>query len=361
MMTIIDDRTLHMKPQKQTFSINDAKTKLGIFVGEEKWQFLNEVYADLAKNYQCEVFKQRTYNTPFFSGRLNRWANLSSMRRVLQDNDICFFEWSSELLMHASHMPKQCRIITRLHSFELYQWALEINWDAVDRVILVSKAMQEMFSDLYPAHAHKTTVIYNGRSLDAFKPPAKREFGFNLGMLCSIKPVKRIYEIVLMLNGLVREGYDARLYIAGEPEGDLRYPAAIYRLVERLNLQERVVFDGFVVDTPTWLQKIDIFISNSFWEGQQVALLEAMASGCYCLSHSWSGAEEMLPAENLFLTEAELKKKIVDFSNLTSSEMNSKCLQLREIACEKFNVERTKAGVKEVIDLELARQTNIAS
>jgi len=344
-----------MQPQKQTSSHNDAKTKLGIFVGEEKWLFFNEVYADLAKYYQCEVFKQRIYNTPFFYGRLNRWANLSIIRRMLQRNDICFFEWSSGLLMIASQMPKQCRIVTRLHSFELYQWASKINWDAVDKVILVSKAMQVMFSDLYPAHAHKTTVVYNGRALEAYKPTVRREFGFNLGMLANIKPVKRIYEIVLVLNDLVRQGYDAHLFIAGKPEGDLRYEAAIHRLIERLNLAERVIFDGFVVDTPIWLRKIDVLISNSYWEGQQVALLEAMASGCYCLSHSWSGAEEMLPAENLFFTGQELQKKIVEFSAMTPSVKDRSCSQLREIASEKFNIEQTKIEIRKVIDLEAAR------
>jgi glycosyltransferase involved in cell wall biosynthesis len=116
----------------------------------------------------------------------------------------------------------------------------------------VSQAMQQQFIDLYPDHEHKTTVVYNGRSLAAFKPFARTEFDFTIGMLCNITPIKRIYEVVLMLSELRAKGYDARLRIAGKAEhpNDLRYAAAIHRLVDTLGLHSHVKFDDYVTDTP---------------------------------------------------------------------------------------------------------------
>ena len=211
--------------------------KIGVFVGEEMWTFFNEIYNDLNARYQTEVYKEKIYNTPLLYGRLNRWVFNRQLRSMLRRNDICFFVWASELLMHASHMPKQCAIVTRLHSFELYEWAPKINWDAVDKIILISHAMQRQFVTLYPDQQHKTEVVYNGRSLDAFSPPDKKDFTFRLGMLCHIKPIKRIYEVILMLYELRQKGYKATLSIAGEAQsaGDLRYQAAIHRLVKGLN------------------------------------------------------------------------------------------------------------------------------
>jgi glycosyltransferase involved in cell wall biosynthesis len=153
-----------------------------------------------------------------------------------------------------------------------------------------------------------------------------------------------------MLANLRSRGFNARLQIAGEPKGDYRYEAALHRLVEKLNLQESVYFDGFINDTQNWLQNIDIFISNSFWEGQQVALLEAMASGCYCLSHIWAGAEEMLPQENLFVTGSDLQQKIIEYSRLSESERHNSQEALRAIACDKFDIERTKVQVRQAIN-----------
>jgi len=325
-------------------------TRLGVFVGEDMWQFFQEIYDNLALHYQTEVYQRKTYNTPLLYGRLNRWAFREGIRSMLSSNDTCFFEWAGELLMVASHMPKRCAVVTRLHSFELYEWAPKINWDAVDKVILLSRAMQQQFGDLYPAHAHKAEVIFNGVPLDKFSPPIERNFSFKLGMLCNILPIKRVYEAVLMLYNLKVEGYDAHLYIAGKPGGDLRYAAAIHRLVDKLELGESVIFDGYVTDSPTWLQKIDVFISNSFWEGQQVALLEAMATGCYCLSHFWDGAEEVLPAENLYVTEAQLREKIVRYYEASEAQRQEQRAQMRAIACEKFDIAQIASQILQVIE-----------
>jgi glycosyltransferase involved in cell wall biosynthesis len=326
--------------------------RLGIFVGEENWTFFHELYDYLVTHFQTDVFTPKTYQTPLLYGRLNRWAFRRRMAAILRHNDVCFFEWASDYLMHASHMPKQCTIVTRLHSFELFDWAPRINWNPVDKVILVSQAMQRQFVDLYPEHEHRTVVVYNGRPLEAFRPFARTDFNLTIGMLCNIKPIKRIYEVVLMLSELRAKGYDARLRIAGRPEhpGDFRYAAAIHRLVDTLDLHSYVTFDDYVTETPAWLQQIDIFISNSYWEGQQVALLEAMATGCYCLSHAWAGAEEMLPEENLFMTDSELQRKIIEYSKTTQPEKELLQAKMRSIALEKFNVDKTKVQIRQVVE-----------
>jgi glycosyltransferase involved in cell wall biosynthesis len=231
----------------------------------------------------------------------------------------------------------------------LYEWAPKILWEAVDKIIFVSQAMQKRFVDLYPDHAQKTTVVYNGRSLDTFQPSAQQDFQFNLGMLGSIVPIKRVYEVILMFYRLRQEARQARLFLGGEATYDLRYAAAIHRLVEKLGLQDSVIFEGRV-DPSTWLQKIDILISNSYWEGQQVALIEGMASSCYCLAHFWAGAEEMLPPENLYITEADFCHKILSYAETSAAEKRRCQARLRAIACEKFDIERTKPQIRQIIN-----------
>ena len=327
--------------------------KLGILVGDNgDWKFFNEIFEHLDNHYQTIVHRQKSYNTPLLHGRLNRWTYLNGIRSTLRQSDVCFFEWASELLVEASQMPKYSPIVTRLHSYELYTWAPKVDWDKVDKVILVSKAMQEKFNLTYPDHSFKTAVVYNGTPLNKFKP-VHRDFRFNLGMLCSINPRKRIYEVILMLRDLTNKGYEASLHIAGRrlhgPDLD-EYYVSIQRLVDKLGLQSNVVFYDHVSDASDWLKEIDIFVSNSYWEGNQVALIEAMATGCYCLSHFWDGAEELLPLENVFSNEGELQQKIITYANLSDSEREKHQALIRELAREKFNITNTKEEICRIVD-----------
>lgn len=325
--------------------------KLGIVLSPlDKWNFFNEIYEDLKSHYEVDVFQFDPINTPIFYAGLNRPMFHRKLKSFLRTRDVVFFEWASDWLAYASKYPKECQIVTRLHSFELLEWAPKINWDAVDIVILVSYSMYKAFGELYPDHLHKAQVIHNGVSLTEFNPIERSAFNLDLGMLCNIKPVKRVYEIILAVHELINQGYNARLHVAGAPRGDKRYAAAVYRLVDKLDLEDAVQFYGHVSDTAAWLRGIDIFISNSYWEGHQVALIEAMASGCYCLSHFWAGAEETLPAENLFATEAELQRKISDYADQQEVERERQQNLMRAIACEKFDIEQTKFKTRAAIE-----------
>ena len=326
--------------------------KLGIFVGEENWTFFREISEDLTVHYQIEIYHRKNYNTPLLYGRLNRWAFQRGIRDVLRRNEVCFFEWASELLMVASNMPKRCGIVTRLHSFELYDWALKINWAAVDRVILVSRAMQQKFIAQYPNYAERTRVINNGKPLDKFRP-VSRQFEGNLGMLCNLTPIKRVYEVILSLHELLQRGYKLYLHLGGEPRQsgtDERYYASIRRAVEKLDLQEQVIFYRRVQEPENWFKMIDLFISNSFWEGQQVALIEAMASSCYCLSHFWDGVEEILPPENIYSTELDLQRKIIDYYEMSDELKQDHRARMRNIAELRFNIDFTKKAIRDIIE-----------
>lgn len=328
--------------------------KIGFFIGENgNWNFFREIYNDLKTGYATEVYAVKEYKVPLLYGRLNRWLVQHKMRAMLAHNDLCFFEWASELLVPASHMPKRCPIVTRLHSYEINVWAPKINWQHVDKIIFVSQNIREKFIERYPAEANKTTVVYNGVALDKFTPTPPNEERLNLGMLCWLHPVKRVYETIIALYELKAQGYQAHLHIAGGVvQGGYfdDYAIATHRLVEKLGLANDVTFHGHVTDPQRWFQTIDIFISNSYWEGLQVALLEAMASGCYCLSHHWDGAEEVVPREDLYITGAELQQKIIRYYHLPVCEKQRLRSLSRTIACEKFDLEQTKRQIRQVLE-----------
>lgn len=327
--------------------------RLGLVVGRnETWTFVRDLYEDWQRHYRVDVFEERPTRSPFFRERLNRRGLERDLTRFLATHDVVFFEWATDLLVVASRLPRSTRIITRLHSYELFEYAPRVEWSHVDRIILVSEAMRRRFCALYPEAAPRTAVIHNGVDLDRFKPRG-RKAERTIGMLCNLVPIKRVYEVILELHELRQAGQPFHLRIGGAPKpgaDNQRYHSSILRLIERLELSDCVSIDGFIDKPEVFLGEIEVFVSNSFWEGQQVALLEAMASGCYCLSHDWEGADEALPPANRYRTGGELREKLVSFAQRSLIEREALQSDMRTIAEREFSFGDTKQRVKLLLE-----------
>jgi glycosyltransferase involved in cell wall biosynthesis len=322
---------------------------IGIAI-EETWRFFNEIYADLSSHYITSLFKKRYFNFPFLNSRINRQLYHRDLQSFMRANDLVFFEWASELLFTATQFQKHCRIITRLHRYEMYQWVDKIKWDAVDKIILVSQSKKREFIERFPDQEHKLVVIPVGIDVNKFQPNSKSYHG-DIGILCDLTPRKRVYDLILTFYELTKVNNGLHLHIGGGPQdyyGD--YYLAILDLIKNLNIKDKIILYGNVEDTKNWYHNIDIFISNSYSEGLQVAPMEAMASGCYCLSHHWTGADELLPETNLFYTDKELQEKILNYSNSSESEKQLKREYMRFLVCEKFDIEQVKIRIRSIID-----------
>jgi glycosyltransferase involved in cell wall biosynthesis len=323
--------------------------RLGIF-NQETWQFFNEIFDALKNRYEVDVFQRRFWRLPIFHSRINRSLYHHDLSKFLKEHDVVFFEWASELLAEASYLPKVNKIVARLHRYEMYQWVHKINWDAVDKIILVSQAKKKEFLSKFPDQEHKIVVSGPSTSLVKFFPSSKT-FNGDIGTLCNLTPRKRVYDLILTFYELLQSNGAFHLHIAGGPDPAYEdYYSALQFIVKDLGIQDKVTFYGNVKDTWNWYQKIDIFVSNSYSEGLQVAPMEAMASGCYCLSHRWHGADELLPNEYTFYTGNELKKIISQYCELSEKEKNEQKKVMRTIAEENFDIQKTIDTVIQTID-----------
>lgn len=323
--------------------------QLGV-VNEETWAFFDDIYQELAAQHDVTTYVRPQYSLPLFNTRLNALLFQRTLQRFLDQNDAVFFEWASGCLAQASRMPKRAAIVTRLHRYEMYRWADRINWDAVDRIVLVSEAKRREFVTRFPEQSAKLVVIPEAISLDRFRPTNKPAAG-NIGILCHLRPRKRVYELILVFAELCKQRDDLRLHIGGgEAAGFEEYHEAIHALVHRLKLTDRVIFYDHVADPVRWYSEIDLFVSNSYSEGLQVSPMEAIASGCFCLSHHWDGADELLPVEQLFMTDQELIERILDYCDLPAEEQERRRMRQRQRVCEQFDMDRIKVRIREVIE-----------
>jgi glycosyltransferase involved in cell wall biosynthesis len=323
--------------------------RIGVVI-DETWAFFNEIFAEFEEHHETSLYKPRQIPTPFLRERINRMISAYDMQKFLGGNDVVFFEWASHLLAVASQYPKNCGIVTRLHRYEMYQWVDQIRWEVVDRIILVSQAKRNEFQGLFPYLAHKLVVIPEAVSLMKFQPNQK-PFDGDIGILCHLAPRKRVYELILVFSELRKTHPNLHLHIGGGPRP--MYPdyyTSLQSIVERLDISRHVTFYGSIEDPATWYHNIDIFISNSYSEGLQVSPMEAMASGCFCLSHWWDGADELLPETNLYLTDRELIEKIEEYIDLSDEGKRRRCELLRRTVQNRFDVDKTKVEIRKLVE-----------
>jgi glycosyltransferase involved in cell wall biosynthesis len=144
-----------------------AAMQLGI-INFETWSFFREIYADLEKNHSVSRFEWRVKSFPILNQRLNDWSLNRNLMVFLEKNDVVFFEWASEYLSVASHLPKRCGIVTRLHRYEMYGLVDQINWNNVDKIILVSQVKKKEFLERFPDQGPKLFVIPEAIDTSAF-------------------------------------------------------------------------------------------------------------------------------------------------------------------------------------------------
>lgn len=328
---------------------NSRSLRIGLVVDGSD-SFFRPVEACLQQKYGLARFAPLFVRAPVVGTSVNKVLLHLQFAWFLRRHDPVFFEWAGSLLVQATRMSKTCKIVTRLHSIEVATAASRVDWSRVDAAIVVSQHMLRRLLEVANTPASSLTVIHNGVDLNRFYH-VPRTFRYRIGMACRVLPVKRVYEAVLLLHELRRQGHPYTLEVAGAVDGrhSPRYPLAIQALVERLRLSEAVTFHGHIENMPTFYQQIDIFLSNSYWEGQQNALLEAMASGCYCLAHCWAGVEEVLPPEQVFVTEGELRQKLVGYAALAQAEKQRTQADMRRIAEERFDERRMVAEISAVV------------
>ena len=146
---------------------------------------------------------------------------------------------------------------------------------------------------------NKVTFIPHGVDTTVFKPLEKKSHQtFNIGCIGNINENKNQLFVIKALKELPEH---IVLHLYGNEEENYRQLLTEY--IQSQNLQERVIFYGFVenLELPEVFRTLDLCILPSKQEGLPVSILEAMACGIPVLSSdSGGGARYLLETENIF-------------------------------------------------------------
>ncbi len=167
-----------------------------------------------------------------------------------------------------------------------------------DRVILVAEALRNRFS---PRHWEKKFVtIHNGIDLAEFDrtPSAslREDYGISpetiiIGSFARIEAMKGQLTLIEACEAL-KDLVPLKLVLFGEIH-DADYYRDCRETVERLNLQEHVIFGGHQEDAGPYMKGVDIVVLNSpFAEAFPRVIIEAMAAAKPVIATDVGGCRE---------------------------------------------------------------------
>jgi len=159
----------------------------------------------------------------------------------------------------------------------------------IDRVITVSNSEKRNIIRTLRIPEDRIEVIYHGIDHYRFKPldtiseikdflDKKYRIGNNpfIFHVSSYQPKKNVLALIKAFHGLSNELREYKLVVAG------KHFERVRNLAQKLNLERRVVFTGFLSDNdlPKFYNVAEVFAFPSFHESFGMPILEAMACGC---------------------------------------------------------------------------------
>jgi len=125
-----------------------------------------------------------------------------------------------------------------------------------------------------------------------------------------VHPHKNLLRLIQAFHGLGKNG-QYQLVIAGKK--DPRYFPALQSMVERLGLQTKVIFLGYVPqdDLPGLYAGAEVFILPSLYEGFGLPLLEAMACGVPVIAANTGAMKEVVGTAGM-LVDPTQEQEIAD-------------------------------------------------
>lgn len=208
--------------------------------------------------------------------------------------------------------------------------------DRSDGVIFVSRSVAN-YVNLGETLNGDKTVIYNGievpnLSINEKELSAKIEFGI-VGIFT---PGKGQHLAIEYFKDVLEEYPHAILHIYGDKNGT--YKNHLYKLVEDLDLTNKIFFHGFVRDINQIYNQIDVLLMFSKSEGFGLVTVEAMLRGVLVIGLDNAGTSELIENEvtgYLFKNKQAFLKSISKLADKDS--YNSIRQNAQNIAISRFN------------------------
>jgi glycosyltransferase involved in cell wall biosynthesis len=189
------------------------------------------------------------------------------------------------------------------HYSLIQKWLLIISYKYLyyraHKIIHVSKAAANDLMKLLPKHINSVHTIYNPIINEEMinsivdKPPHDWLYPGNIPVILGVGLFREQKDFITLIQGfsIVKKYMDAHLILLGRGplEEKIKNEAIKY------NLENSILFPGYVDDPLGYMKHSSVFVLSSRWEALPTVIVEALACGCPVVSTNCpSGPAEIL-------------------------------------------------------------------
>ena len=247
-------------------------------------------------------------------------GSASEVTEALSWADICWSLWADEPMAHLNRLTagfmdaEWPAIAVTIHSYEIFiaNFMKGIPWKRVQGAIFVANHVRKHAFKMWEGLNQIETVatIYNGLHLSEWPFHSREDSdNMNIAYVGYLNYKKGISLLIQCIDRAVNMNANIRFHIVGTFQEE-RFRFYFEHLVGELGIADKITMHGWQEDIAGQLRGMDCVISTSPWEGCPYNVIEAMATGCRPLIHSWEGAAELFGRENTFRTLDEFEKMI---------------------------------------------------
>jgi glycosyltransferase involved in cell wall biosynthesis len=174
----------------------------------------------------------------------------------------------------------------------LPKWSYKFLNSLVEQYVGISQICASHVRDFT---GRRVTVVRNGVRLSNFAPRVRRPSGHSIIEAICVGRVfeQKNYELLIEAVALLPNSTRDRLRVSIVGEGPRSLVAHLKGLILRSGLEDQVKLLGNRRDVPGLLDRSDLLLMSSAWEGFPISLLEATASGLPFIATDVGGCREI--------------------------------------------------------------------
>lgn len=221
---------------------------------------------------------------------------------------------------------------------------------SADKVIAVSDSVYDFCSREWRLSKDKVVLIKNGIELEQWLlVNADELLAAPLLRLATIGRLEKQKGHEILLRALAQLKIDWHLDVFGD--GSLL--EELQSLSRKLGIEKKIAWRGVVLNMPSELNKIDVVVQSSLWEGMSLVVMEAMASGRVVIASEPAAAGLIQDNKTgIVVKSSDVRALTQAIESVASDRAHARSLAVsaRNHAQEHFGIEKNISSLEELYE-----------